>query len=91
MPAREYIIRYREYRLVPGTWDKATFSFGDWPYDDWLRPETIEDLPDKKPRSYSIHFCFAYSAGTDENELRRQAKDYAREKFRKRHPDAKLY
>lgn len=91
MPAHEFIIRYREYSKVPGTWDESLFSLGEWPYEDSLPEEKVEEHPEKTPKSFSIHFRIRYATGTAEDELQVQAKDHARAALRQRYPNAKLY
>lgn len=86
----EFIIRYREYSKLPGTWDEALFSLGDWPYEDSLPEEKIENHPKKTPKWFSVHFWLRYDSGVSYDELCVRAKDYARSKLRESFPAAKL-
>ena len=91
MPAHEFIIRYREYSKSPGTWDEALFSLGEWPHENILPEEKIENHPETTPKWFSVHFCLQYEAGVTYDERRVRAKEYARSKLREKYPAAKLY
>lgn len=91
MPAHEFIVRYREYRKIPGTWKEDLFCLGDWPFDDSLPDEKNEHQPEKSPMRFSVQFCLRYVSGTSYDELRAFAKKQSREALRQHYPEAKIY
>ena len=85
-----FIIRYREYSKSPGTWDEALFSLREWPYEDSVPDEKIENYPEKTPKWFSVHFWQRYEPGAPCDELR-VAQRIMRGKLRDSHPGARLY
>jgi len=91
MPVHEFIIRYREYSKSPSTWDEALFTLGDWPYEDSVPDEKVEDHLENDPKWFSVHFWLRYDSTTSYDQLRILAKDHGRGALREQHRGARIY